>query len=329
MNPATPPAVPPPARPTANAATPTANAATPPTVSVVLTCRDYAAYVGEAIESVLAQTFTDFELLAIDDGSRDQSVAVISRYLGDRRVRLIECDGVGAPNAKALGTRLARGEFVGLLDADDRWHPTKLARQVEVLRAKPEVAVVATRRALIDAAGQPLPPSRDTLHRGAVASALLMTNFVCYSSALVRRSALEHVGSFDPLMLLAPDYELWLRLARHYDFDYVDEILVDYRRGHASIGRRHPDRRDLVELAMRRAVRERGVADQCSRRYLAACWADLHLGTAEAYARLDARRCYRELARALAYQPTAPNVWRRALRLGARALVESLRLQLR
>lgn len=300
-----------------------------PTVSVILSCRDYAQYVGEAIESVLAQTFTDFELLALDDGSVDASVAVISRYLSDRRVRLIQCDGIGVPRAKALGTRLACGEFVGLLDADDRWHPTKLAQQVALLRAKPEVAVVATRRAIIDAHGRPQPPARDRLYRGHVSAHLLMTNFVCYSSALVRRSALEHVGSFDPLLALATDYELWLRLARHYAFDYVDAVLVDYRRGHASIGRRHLDRRDLVELTLRRAVRERGAAERCTRKYLAACWGDLHLGTAEAHCRTNAGRCLHELARALAHQPTAPTVWRRALLIGARALFESLRLQLR
>lgn len=217
------------------------------TVTVVMAAKNYARFLPEAITSVLAQTWTDWELLVVDDGSTDDTPAAVRPYLADRRVRYVRSDRLGQARAKNLGVRLSRGRFVAFLDADDVWEPAKLERQLPRF-ARPQVGVVYSGRALIDEAGRPLPvPLAPPPPRGRVLAELLIRNFVCFSSAVVRRDVFDHVGGFDPQWDLAIDYDLWLRVARRYEFESVDEPLVRYRTGHGNLSRRLLDR---VETAL-------------------------------------------------------------------------------
>ena len=115
-----------------------------PAVSVVMAAKNYARFIAQAVRSVFAQTFTDWELVIVDDGSADDTPAAVKPFLADPRVRYHRSDRLGQPRAKNLGLRLSRGELVAYLDADDAWEPTKLARQVELMRARPEVGVCHT-----------------------------------------------------------------------------------------------------------------------------------------------------------------------------------------
>jgi glycosyltransferase involved in cell wall biosynthesis len=227
----------------------------PPTVSVVMAARNYARFLPAAVESVLAQTVTDWELLIIDDGSTDETPAAVRSFLGDRRVRYLASDRLGQPRAKNLGARLARGAFIAFLDADDAWRPTKLERQLDLLHARPAVGVCFCRRLLMDEAGTVRPANDPPAPRGRVLPAIFLRNFVCFSSVVVRRHVLEHVGGFDPDLDLAIDYDLWLRVARHYEFDFVDEELVLYRTGHGNLSKRLADRVATAEAIMNRALR--------------------------------------------------------------------------
>ena len=230
----------------------------PPTVSVVMAARNYAQFLPAAVESVLAQTIGDWELIVIDDGSADDTPAVVRPYLSDRRVRYLRSDRLGQPRAKNLGAGLARGEFIAYLDADDAWLPTKLERQLELLRDRPSVGVCFCRRRLMDESGTIRPASDPPAPRGRVLPQIFLRNFVCFSSVVVRRVVLEHVGGFDPGWDLAIDYDLWLRVARHYEFDWVDEELVLYRTGHGNLSKRLADRVATAEAIMTRAVERAG-----------------------------------------------------------------------
>jgi glycosyltransferase involved in cell wall biosynthesis len=191
-----------------------------------MAAKNYARFLPEAVESVLAQSFADWELLIIDDGSTDATPAAARPFLADDRVRYFRADKLGQPRAKNLGIGLSRGEFVAFLDADDAWEPTKLKKQLAIFRDNPGVGVVFCRRSLIDEKGTPIaarqapPPPR-----GRVLPAMFVQNFVCFSSAVVRREVFAHVGRFDPQWDLAIDFDLWLRVARHHGFDFVDEEL--------------------------------------------------------------------------------------------------------
>jgi glycosyltransferase involved in cell wall biosynthesis len=241
-----------------------------PRVSVVMAAKNYARFLPIAVESVLAQTFADWELVIIDDGSTDQTPDAVRLFLTDCRVRYARVDRLGQSRAKNLGIRLARGEFVAFLDADDTWLPTKLEKQLALFAKQPEVGVVFCRRSLIDEAGHALPQSTAPgPPRGRILDRMFVQNHVCFSSAVVRRIVFSHVGSFDSAWDLAIDFDLWLRVARHYEFDFVDEELVKYRTGHGNLSKRLADRVDTALSIMRRAERRRCIGEEIAEAFVA------------------------------------------------------------
>jgi glycosyltransferase involved in cell wall biosynthesis len=229
-----------------------------PTVSVVIATYNYARYLRTALESVKRQTFPSFEVIVVDDGSTDPTPQVVRPFLADPRVRYHRTEHRGVAAAKNAGVRLAEAPLVAFLDADDVWMRTKLARQVALFRADPELGVAYTRRWLIDEQGRRLEYEQPPLFRGRVLGELFRTNFVCFSSAMVRRAALDGAGPFDEGLALAVDYELWLRVALRSRFDYVDEPLVEYRTGHANLSSRTEERLATVLGIMRRFLDEQG-----------------------------------------------------------------------
>jgi glycosyltransferase involved in cell wall biosynthesis len=223
-----------------------------PAVSVVVATYNYGRFLAGAVESVLTQTFRDLEVIVVDDGSTDGTNTVIAPFLCDRRVRYLHTEHIGQPAAKNTGIRAARGRLLAFLDADDVWLPPKLEMQIALLKENPTVGVVYSRRLLMDESGQPLEYEQPALFRGRVLDAMFRNNFVCFSSALVHRRVVTHVGHFDESLPLAIDYEFWLRAASWYAFDYVDEPLVHYRTGHASLSRRTEERLRVAFAIMRR-----------------------------------------------------------------------------
>src|SRR5437879_6439171 len=223
-----------------------------PGVSVVGATVNYSRYLAGTLESARAQTMSEVEIIVIDDGSTDETKQVMGSYLANPRVRYQRTDHRGQPAAKNAGIRLARAPLVAFLDAHDLWLPTKLEKQLTLFADDPALAVVYSRRILIDECGRPLQFPQPELARGNVLAKMFRKNFVCFSSAVIRRKVLEDVGLFDENLALAIDYDLWLRIARHYRFAYVDEPLVQYRTGHASLSQRTEERLKTVAGLMNR-----------------------------------------------------------------------------
>ena len=242
-----------------------------PAVSVVIASRNYGQYVAGAIESVLAQTFADWEIIIVDDGSTDDTPVVVKPFLADRRVRYHRTDGLGQSRAKNLGILQARGPLIAFLDGDDEWLPTKLERQLPLFD-RPDVGVAYSRRTLMDADGRDLPTPASRFASGKIYDAMLVQNFVCFSSVVVRREVFEAVGMFDPRLQLAIDYDLWLRAAQHCEFDYVDDALVRYRTGHANLSSRVTERIGSILSIMRRSLLRRGHAETANREAQAEAW---------------------------------------------------------
>ena len=227
---------------------------TTPLVSVVMAAKNYARFLPQAVESVRAQTYPNWELVIADDGSADATPEVVRPFLTDPRIRYFRSDRLGQPRAKNLGIGLSRGEYIAFLDADDAFESTKLEKQLALINLRPDVGVVFCRRKWIDEAGQLLPAKANPVPpRGRVLNAMFVQNFVCFSSALVRREVFAQVGRFDPEWDLAIDYDLWLRVAKHHSFDYVDEDLVLYRTGHGNLSKKLADRVATALSIMRRA----------------------------------------------------------------------------
>jgi glycosyltransferase involved in cell wall biosynthesis len=202
----------------------------PASVSVIITLYNLGVYVGEAIESALAQTLPaeDLEVVVVDDGSTDGGGDVARRYAPRVRVHRQENRGVSA--ARNAGTRVSTGTFLTFLDADDRLGPEKLATQLGMFSARPEVVAVWSGVRYVDASGAALPARGWARLEGPVFARLVLGNVGPPHAALVRRDAVEAAGGFDERLCGAADWDLWLRIARGgRPWTTVDRPLADYR----------------------------------------------------------------------------------------------------
>jgi glycosyltransferase involved in cell wall biosynthesis len=203
-----------------------------PLVSVVIPAYNSRAYIGEAIDSCLAQTYPNCEIIVIDDGSTDDTADLVKSRYGDR-IRYIYQGNAGPGAARNRGIEAARGAFIQLCDSDDLLLPQKIARCMEVFQ-QPEVGVVYTNYRYVQEDVRtprdiPTPP----LLSGEVFCDLLLSdaNVILTSTTLIRRAALLEVGRFDerPDLRCAEDWDLFLRLAAKYQYASIDEELVFYR----------------------------------------------------------------------------------------------------
>lgn len=281
-----------------------------PAVSIVVATYNYGRFLGGALDSILGQTYRDFEVVVVDDGSSDDTESVVLPYLADPRVAYHRTDHLGQPRAKNAGIRRARGSLVAFLDADDLWEAEKLERQVALFRVDPGLGVAYSRRRLIDESGAELSYVQPRLHRGNVLAEMFRNNFVCFSSAVVRRELFDELGLFDESIPMSIDFDLWLRVASRYRFDYVDEPLVRYRVGHANLSRRVEERSKIALEIMRRFVDDRGGKQVLDPALVALAFAETYCNTAACRrygSRLGAFRLY---LHALYVAPWHRDAWR-------------------
>ena len=199
-----------------------------PRVSVVIPCFNAERFLAAALDSALAQDGPSLEVLVADDGSTDGTPAVLARYAG--RVRVLHQDHRGPAAARNACLRAARGEYVALLDADDRFRPGKLARQAAVLDARPDIGLVSTGWVVVDAGGRPLPQQGWSREEGDVRRRLLLGNLAHPVAVMLRRTQALDAGGFDESLQVNEDWDLFLRLAlRGARWACVDEPLCEYR----------------------------------------------------------------------------------------------------
>jgi len=207
----------------------------PPRVSVFIPVHNRAHYIAVAVNSILAQTFEDFELIVVDDGSTDRTVEVLQRF-DDPRLRVERNPGnLGIPATRNRGLELARGEYIALLDSDDHSYPERLARQVEWLDANPDVAQLGTWCSFMDADGAMLDKiRRQPLEPEDIHSHLLFHCPVINRTVMARTEALREIG-YNTEFPRCQDYEMHCRLIeRGHRLANIPEVLV--------CGREHPGR---------------------------------------------------------------------------------------
>ena len=200
-----------------------------PLVSVVIATYNMARFLPLALRSALGQSYENIEVLVIDDGSQDDTRAVMEPFRSDGRVRYVFQQNGGQASAKNHGIRQAQGEYVAFLDADDMWVPDKLERQMPLFLRSPAVGIVYSRFGYIDEAGRDLRIEDYELFRGRVSGALLIRNFIGFGTSVVRKECFDRLGGFDESIGMGIDYDLWLRYSTQYEFDYVDRPLLRYR----------------------------------------------------------------------------------------------------
>jgi glycosyltransferase involved in cell wall biosynthesis len=201
------------------------SAGRPPAVSVLMAVRDGAAWVAQAVASVLEQTDGDHELIVVDDGSTDATADVLAA-VADPRMRVVRHEAGGLTRALNRALGLARADLVARLDADDVALPERLARQRAFLAAHPEVGVLGTAAREVDATGGPVGEVRPPREDAAIRRALIRTNPFVHSSVMARRALLASAGGYDAGVAVAQDYDLWMRLAPHTRLANLAEVLV-------------------------------------------------------------------------------------------------------
>ncbi len=289
-----------------------AQAENEPTVSVVIAAYNAAETLGETLASVLGQTWRDYEVIVVDDGSTDATAEVAEGY--GEAVRLIRKENGGSASARNAGIRAARGRYVAFLDADDLWLPEKLERQMRLHAEQPDLAWSYTDAVFFDdETGEALwQTGRElALPEGDVLRPLFVRNAIAFSSAVVRRSVLLAEGGFDTSALhrISEDWDLWLRLAREEPVGVVRAPLVR-KREHRRQKTATMDWRHALKSRLRIAERAAARDPERLTDLHAAAAANLCLSLGRQLLNREARADARAvLWRGLRHRPTSVEAW--------------------
>lgn len=200
-----------------------------PQVSVIIPTYNRAQLIRETLSSVFAQTFRDFEVIVIDDGSTDDTLDVLNEY--SNGIELYRISHSGQAAARNIGLQRSSSEYVAFLDSDDIWDVRFLEAMTRVLGNSPGAGFAFCDYGTFDERGIIRESFLPTEHkiRGDIFARLLQVNFICTGALLIRRTCFDEIGGFDPQLPVVEDWDLWLRLARKFMAEYEDEPLLRIR----------------------------------------------------------------------------------------------------
>jgi GT2 family glycosyltransferase len=229
-----------------------------PAVSVVIPVWNGERYLKEAIESILSQDFTDFELIVVDDGSTDRTREIAGGFLQDRRVKVVIQENGGVVAARNTGLKAARAEFVAFLDADDIAKPDRLSKQLAYMRNHIGIAVIGSYITLFSETKGTLRTEEFPVGPTNITQGLEFRNTMAQGATMVRKSMVMAVGGYrDAFRFGAEDYDLWLRLAEKHWLDNLPEVLTYYRIHPESMTHRQRGEQTMGALAAACAHRRR------------------------------------------------------------------------
>lgn len=206
-----------------------------PTVSVIIPTYKHRDFVLATLDSVFAQTFMDYEVIVINDGSPDDTAEVLRPLAESGRIRYIEQKNTGQARARNRGIEEAQGKFIALLDDDDLWPPDKLQWQVKVLEGRPELGMIAGPATIIDGAGRPVERS-SFVPELSFTKSFSGTHLISPGQTLIRAALLKELNGLNPDIWGADDWDLWLRILKKSRIVMEDREALLYRRheGNAS-----------------------------------------------------------------------------------------------
>lgn len=230
-----------------------------PQISVIIPAFNAELTILETIQSVRKQTFQDFELIVINDGSTDRTVELIEN-VKDKRLKIFSYENGGLPIARNRGILHSKAEFIAFLDADDLWTPNKLELQLTALTQHQEAGVAYSWTYFMDVNEQgqtlALRPSSPYTFEGNVYKNLLISDFIhSGSNVLIRRQAINSVGEFDPTFKSCEDWDYWLRLATRWNFVVVPKYQIFYRRTPGAMSSKIEVMKEASLLAMEKAYK--------------------------------------------------------------------------
>lgn len=236
-----------------------------PRVSVVIPTYQRAGVIKQTLDTVFNQTFQDFEVLVADDGSTDNTPEIVAQY--GQRLQYLRQENRGPSAARNAAIAASTGELIAFQDDDDLWEPDKLARQVAIFDSKPDVGLVYSDMRYFGAGGER--KATAFRHIAPVAGWVLKPLFVYGSplntpTVMVRRTTLDQVGRFDESLRMFEDHDLWFRLARVCQVDYVDAVLVHCRRDERRVYDFRQVHRTLAKVKRRMLDASPQLAQECS-----------------------------------------------------------------
>lgn len=199
-----------------------------PKVSVIMPAYNAEKYIKEAMESILNQSFRDFEFIVLNDCSRDHTEAIIQSFPDSRIVYVKNDQNLGVAGTLNRGLALAKGEYIARMDADDISLPDRLEKQVQYLNAHPKVAVLGTNVELFDENGV-ISTGWSSTDPAQMKVDLLFSCGLAHPSVMMRRNVIQELGGYDLAFEGLEDYQLWCRVAKHYDVTTLPDLLFRYR----------------------------------------------------------------------------------------------------
>jgi glycosyltransferase involved in cell wall biosynthesis len=291
-----------------------------PTVSVIIPAYNAERTITQAVESVLAQTYDDYEIIAVDDGSADGTWAELQRLASSiPALRILRTEHRGLAAARNRAVSVMTGEWIAPLDADDVWRPGKLQRCMEFLARHPQVSVVYTPMDVMDAQGRPMERHRKPCHAGQLTRKLFSSIFIHDPAVVFHKRVIESVGPFDESLPVAVGHEFWLRVSMRFEIALIDEPLAVRRWSTTSATRSNRSRARIHRAAMlERFYFEKGGKELIPRREAMRRLSRVHYAAGKVLLKEGRPReanCY--LSKALAYNRLNFKAW--ALVLPARA----------
>jgi glycosyltransferase involved in cell wall biosynthesis len=282
-----------------------------PLVSVIIPVHNGEKYIREAVDSVLAQTFTDFEIIVVNDNSSDRTEEYLREY--GNRVVVLTNTGKGPGPSRNMGVKAARGSLIAFLDADDAWFPTKLEKQVAIATSNLRYGIITCDAEVFNDAGIVASSSKEDqpISNGDVMEVLLFHNWIGTSCVLVRKECIEEAGYFhETPFIRGEDWVLWMQIASRHHVYFVDEVLVRYRLHSQSYSRANLEKQfsDLfhnLEIVERTIPRLTAKPELLREARFRICWRrgwDDLTGLSLDLAREKFRQCR-------IYKPYNPKVW--------------------
>lgn len=273
-------------------------------VSVIIPAYNQARFVSEAIESALAQTYSSYEVIVVNDGSTDNTAEILAAFAADPRVRIVHRSNGGVASARNAGAAMASGTLLAFLDADDIWLPQKLEMQVARFVQNPSLGLVHCGVTEIDDTGAALRERTDGLEGNVALDLVLFERPVILgggSGAMIPSNVFTEIGRFDERMSTSADWDLFFRIASRYRVGFVPETLLRYRIHGANMhGNIRAMRHDML-LGFDKAFATRGPELQRRRRY---AYGRLHLVLAGSFwVTRERPAALRHAAQALWYHP--------------------------
>jgi glycosyltransferase involved in cell wall biosynthesis len=203
---------------------------TTPLISIVMSVYNGQSFLSEALKSISAQTLTDYEFIIVNDGSTDETKDILDRYKHtDSRVRVYDRAHHGLTATLNFGCRIAKGEYIARMDADDISTPARLERQIDFLSRNSQVAVLGGAISLIRSDGAFVEDLRFPLSNSSIKMTLKGYNCFNHSTVMMRSAAFNEVGGYRDAFQVAQDYDLWLRMSEKYEMANLPDVLVHYR----------------------------------------------------------------------------------------------------